>query len=254
MTCPVCYTPVSADETEFCPVCGWYLESSKEREKGDRLHLEWAQHIWHSLQSYSENAIAERLDRLEALEREAMADRRELFSWVEWLRDRDFATADNTPVYSEVGIDFNPLFEYLSAQNWRDADAETWRIVLEAAGREKEGWLRLEDIEAFAATDLLTLDRAWYEYSEGGFGLGVQQWIWEEVEANYDRFCDRVGWRVGDRWTSYEELSFETSPLVGHFPVLPWRKRSCYGVGERSAAENLAAWFQRLDAIADITN
>ncbi len=148
---------------------------------------------------------------------------------------------------SEVGIDYSRLMNLLSKGKWKKADEETWAIALKAAVREEEGWLRLEDLEKFPKTDLVSLDWLWEHYSYGQFGLRVQQQIWEAVQGDYTEFCDRVRWRVQENWIYYDELDFSLEAVAGHLPAIAWRKRSCYGVGKFTAQEALNTLFASLE-------
>ena len=146
---------------------------------------------------------------------------------------------------SEVGIDYSPLEKLLGSGTWRKADELTWQIMLEVANREAEGWLRIEDIEAFPSTDLGTINWLWEYYSSGRFGCSVQQRIWETAAKDYTEFCYRVGWRVKENWLYYEDLNCSLNSPEGYLPIIAWRKRSCYGVGSISAGETIAALLSR---------
>ncbi|NES07612.1 MAG: hypothetical protein F6K22_35420 [Okeania sp. SIO2F4] len=150
------------------------------------------------------------------------------------------------PPMSEVGIDYNPLINLLAAGKWRKADELTWELLLQVTLREEEGWLQLTDIHNFPCTDLCTIDWLWEYYSNGLFGLNAQQRIWETVSGQYGDFCDRVGWRDGESWKYYDELSFNQQAPEGHLPIIIWRRRACYGVGQMMAAETFLALISRL--------
>lgn len=147
---------------------------------------------------------------------------------------------------STVGMDYSQLEQLLATGNWREADEYTWLLMLAVAGTTTEGWLTLEDIANYPCTDLKTLDALWLEYSGGRFGLTVQQQILDRVQGDYPEFCDRLSWRIDQQWLYYDQLTFSLDAPVGHLPVLPWRKRACYGVGSASAAESLNAIITRL--------
>ncbi|WP_346290897.1 caspase, EACC1-associated type [Sphaerothrix gracilis] len=125
---------------------------------------------------------------------------------------------------SEKGIDYGHLEELLEQQQWKEADQETAKVMLQAAGRTKEGWLDAESIEQFPCADLRTIDQLWGKYSKGHFGFSVQKEIWLEVGGKVDyetekKLGDRVGWRVKGQWISYDNVTFSTSAQEGH---LPW--------------------------------
>jgi predicted NACHT family NTPase len=111
----------------------------------------------------------------------------------------DFDAPDE--LKSEKGVDYQKLRDLLRSAEWEAADKETNRVMCEASGRQKEGWLKKENIDTFPCADLLTIDRLWVKYSGGKFGFSVQKQIWLSVGGNpdaqydiYKIFSDRVGW------------------------------------------------------------
>jgi serine/threonine protein kinase len=125
---------------------------------------------------------------------------------------------------SAVGIDYSKLKDLLAARKWKEADEETAMVMLQAAGREEEGWLDLEHITNFPCEDLGIIDHLWVKYSDGRFGFSMQKRIWQEVggQADYEterRLGDRVGWRVNNQWIDYSKLTFSVSAPLGQFPL-----------------------------------
>ncbi len=123
-------------------------------------------------------------------------------------------------------VDWTRLKTLLAAGKWQSADRETWAIMLKVCDREKEGWLRDEDIENFPCSELRVLDGFWVKYSGGRFGFSVQRRIWqsvwskEQTDAEIHRnFGDRVGWRVSDNWLPYKDLNFSLLAPIGHLPA-----------------------------------
>lgn len=127
---------------------------------------------------------------------------------------------------SSVGIDYSKLWGLLSALKWKEADLETEVVMLEAADRTQEGWLRVEDIQKFPQSDLQIIDQLWSKHSKGRFGFSVQKQIWLSIggtqQANYETLChfgERVGWRSQDAWISYDQLIFDSEHApTGHLP------------------------------------
>jgi len=118
-------------------------------------------------------------------------------------------------------INFTYLNYLLRYKEWREADIETARLMFKIAEREKERWLRVEDIEQFPSRDLQTIDRLWVKYSYGRFGFSVQKEIYQGLggtkEYNqeiWESFCKRLGWTV-----SYDKFTFNLSAPRGHLPV-----------------------------------
>ncbi|MEG4083533.1 serine/threonine-protein kinase [Microcoleus sp. POL10_C6] len=137
---------------------------------------------------------------------------------------------------SARGVDYTRLRDLLAAGKWKEADQETFKVMLKAARREKEGWFDTNSIENFPGDDLRTIDKLWVKYSQGHFGFSVQKKIWLEIggKVDYDTECklgDRVGWRKRRKgrkdWLNYNDLTFNLQAPEGH---LPW-VRCCVQVG-----------------------
>ncbi|HEY9874091.1 MAG TPA: serine/threonine-protein kinase [Candidatus Obscuribacterales bacterium] len=92
----------------------------------------------------------------------------------ERVRDR-YQSADEVlqaisdDLSSAVGINYSNLRNLLAAGNWKEADAETLNLILEAAGRKNFGWLTGEDGKKFPRKDLRTINELWAKYSNGRF-------------------------------------------------------------------------------------
>ena len=119
---------------------------------------------------------------------------------------------------SSVGADYRLLRDLLASGKWQEADLETSAIILQAAGREHEGWLTSESLAKFPCLDLQTIDKLWIKYSQGHFGFSVQKRIYFEVGENFALFSDRVGWRVRGNWLNYSEHTFNLIAPIGHLP------------------------------------
>jgi GUN4-like len=85
-----------------------------------------------------------------------------------------------------------------------------------------------KEVEEFPFTDLFTLDHLWVKYSQGKFGFSIQKRIYlacggteSDVyeESAWNRFGDRVGWRVSGEWLRGDRhLMSDTTP-DGYFPI-----------------------------------
>jgi hypothetical protein len=144
------------------------------------------------------------------------------------------------PLPSAVGVNYRPLENLLAAGKWQEADQETGRMTLIIANREKEGWLRLEDINNIPCEDLRTVDKLWVTYSHGRFGFSVQKEVYKSLGATGCTekmtllFGDRVGWhrpnlinfnsssyQLDDTgWLEYYDLMFNLQAPRGHLPLL----------------------------------
>ncbi len=133
---------------------------------------------------------------------------------------------------SAVGIDYTILQKLLASGKWREADQETWKLMLRISHREKESYLRVEDIINFPCQDLLTIDRLWVKYSNGRFGFSIQKQIWDRVGGKPDLdfktwkyFGESLGWRIKNNWKLYDSLSFTLTAPAGQLPRAVWSMR-----------------------------
>ncbi len=123
-------------------------------------------------------------------------------------------------------VDYSHLQDLLAAGKWQEADRETETVMIKASGREEDGWLSEEDLDAFPCEELRIIDQLWVKYSNGHFGFSVQQQIWESIEGTnkdedveiWKQFGNEVGWRINDSWVGYRNLNFSLDAPLGHLP------------------------------------
>ncbi|MGK7874891.1 MAG: GUN4 domain-containing protein [Xenococcaceae cyanobacterium] len=125
---------------------------------------------------------------------------------------------------------YRALLNYLANGRWRNADEETAKVMLEVAGKKEQGYLDIEDIEKFPCEDLRILDQLWKNFSGSLFGFSVQKDIYQSLGGTreYDKkiwytFSERVGWRKGENWVKYSDLTFNLKAMVGHLPLVALR-------------------------------
>jgi hypothetical protein len=284
--CPVCdtaYPNVDPESqiSDVCTICGWPPIVQADHDDSDRLRENWARQTWQALQAchatvtqqeYLTQGISWLIDRTEAIAQIGIAARFDqlearLSARLDAPLDPDPAIAEELPLNSDLGLDYTPLAIALSQADWRTADDITHRLINDAIARNRSPQTAppppllatpartttiLDDIARFPAADLQTLAWLWAAYSDGRFGWVAQISQWSD---DYGTFCDRVGWRTSRGWLYYDELRFESETLesiaIGHFPVLGWRKRACYGFDGETAAGILLAWFDRWQQISE---
>lgn len=133
----------------------------------------------------------------------------------------DSSEPETILISKTTGIDYSRLSDLLTASKWKEADQETADRILQAAGREQEGWLSLEDLNK-SCEDLRIIDRLWLDTSQGKFGFSVQKEIWQnngspttesKFEENWRQFYIDVGWKTEESGTdttvgyvSYDDL------------------------------------------------
>jgi hypothetical protein len=122
--------------------------------------------------------------------------------------------------------DFSQLENLLATNNWKQADHETFKKIVEVAGRKYQGWLRQSDIEQLRYKELQTIDRLWLHYSNNQFGFSVQKQIYQQVAGKlkydpiaYKEFGKLVGWCENDKWLYHSYLNFDQNAPKGHLPA-----------------------------------
>lgn len=134
---------------------------------------------------------------------------------------------------SERGIDYTRLRDLLAAQEWEQADQETYRVMIKVLGKNTGHIFAPEEMRSFPCTDLQTIDNLWVKHSGGRFGFSIQKKIYLSVGGLLDgdfyqdiwrKFGDKIGWRVNEIWIcgcdEDEEINFDISSPEGHLPVV----------------------------------
>lgn len=130
---------------------------------------------------------------------------------------------------SERNIDYHDLRDLLKAGNWKEADQETYRVMIRAVGKNEGDWFTSEELLNFPCQDLKTIDSLWVKYSKGHFGFSVQKEIWQKCGSpttsgkEWDDFCVKVGWKdsQNNAYVSYDELKFNPkSSRHGELPAV----------------------------------
>lgn len=123
---------------------------------------------------------------------------------------------------SEVGVDYTKLCDLLATGKWQQADRETWAVMCQALSKPPSSYLNSGDIDKLPCKDLLTIDKLWVKYSLRRFGFSVQKQIYESVEGDYGRFCDRIGWPTHNPTSAHWGLNFSSCAPMGHLPSRIW--------------------------------
>lgn len=127
-----------------------------------------------------------------------------------------------------VSTKYSKLESLLQANQWKEADQETLAVMLKTADRRLEGWLDSNSIRNFPCTDLIAIDQLWVKYSNGRFGFSRQKQIYLESggkpdvaydEKAWQKFVNRVGWRVNNTWIDYSKVTFNTTASSVHLPT-----------------------------------
>lgn len=132
------------------------------------------------------------------------------------LTDREIAPPEK--LYSTRGVNYTVLWRLLKKQDWKAANEETHRRLVEAGGQEQRD-LKLIDVERISSVDLQTIDALWRESSKDRFGFSVQLRIWQTTAPDLDAFGKTVDWRRNNSWISYDFIDFSLNAAPGHLPA-----------------------------------
>ncbi|MBW4459682.1 MAG: TIR domain-containing protein [Nodosilinea sp. WJT8-NPBG4] len=134
--------------------------------------------------------------------------------------------------------DLDKLESLLSAQKWQEADEQTKKIVLQ----DNQGnLLTAPKIRGLVLELLDSIDRLWIGYSDGKFGLRIQQQLWQKVlepkkrsrfnpfamvepppteSQAWSQFVSLVGWYSDDKkqYVPDERFNFSIQASSGCLP------------------------------------
>ena len=146
---------------------------------------------------------------------------------------------------SKEDIDYSQLSDLVKAENWREANAETLRLLLIIADRKDKGWLDIHSIRNLPLDALRGINQLWMEASQGRFGFSAQIQLYRAIcitspvntEESWYKFDYAVKWRSQDaqgRWINGQY--FNSSAPNGHLPN--WRQiiKPGWGVTDRAIA------------------
>ncbi len=121
------------------------------------------------------------------------------------------------------------LMNYLASASWKEADEETYRLMITEVGKKEGQWFDPEDLLKFPCEPLRAIDGLWVKYSNGRFGFSVQKTIYlsKEIggiadgryhEEAWTKFCHAIGWQQDGNSELLRVLIFNTSAPQGHLP------------------------------------
>ena len=135
---------------------------------------------------------------------------------------------------------YGKLQDCLAKGDFKAADHETTRIILETLNRNRDN-LAPESLSILPCTVLTVIDRVWRNYSEEKFGFSNQLATYQKVGGSMDTlrtqdrkvmgaFAQEVGWvKEGKlRFEEYDQWDFSLNAPEGSFPAIWWK--SPYGL------------------------
>ena len=136
---------------------------------------------------------------------------------------------------------YGKLQELLSAGQWREADLETTKVMLEVMGHASNETLTPECAQSFPCSALRVIDQLWSKYSDGRFGFSIKLKIYDEIGGTIDtlrtqdlkyiqRFREKIGivQKNQRQKLEWEDLEISGSSLAGSLPA-HWYCSTPYG-------------------------
>jgi predicted NACHT family NTPase len=134
---------------------------------------------------------------------------------------------------------YQPLEEYLQNGQWKEADEETYRLMITTVGKEEGQWFDPEELLNFPCEELKAIDGLWVKHSQGHFGFSVQKNIYlsercggiadgQYHEEAWDKLCHEIGWQ---REGEYVQAEYDLGSPKGHLPLFNCSFEGVWGVG-----------------------
>ena len=113
---------------------------------------------------------------------------------------------------------FQELERLLRAGQWKEADEETYRLMITTVDKEPGQFFTRDELLNFPCEELLAIDALWVKYSDGKFGFSVQKDLYlkcggiadgKYYEKAFFDFFDQVKWST---------ITYDLSAPEGHLP------------------------------------
>jgi serine/threonine protein kinase len=146
------------------------------------------------------------------------------------------------PIFSS-GINCSNLKVLLLKKKWQEADVETWKLLRKSIDKLVGDYLSMSDLDKIPAEDLYRIDELWSTYSQKKFGFTIQSLIYEDMDGDYTKFCQKIGWLPYVSSILNDGYKFTDQAPRGHLPsrrfisgfewwrhaeVMAKKLRSCY--------------------------
>lgn len=141
-------------------------------------------------------------------------------NWTEIFSNTESASLPSSNLVESAKLepsDISDLQTFLATQQFRNADRETRRIMLQLSGRENEAWIDKESIERVSCEDLRLIDDLWQSYTQDQFGFTTQKALFQSTGKN-EEFGELVGWRKDESWLTTSDLDYSLNAPSGHLP------------------------------------
>ncbi|XP_023732127.1 tetrapyrrole-binding protein, chloroplastic [Lactuca sativa] len=106
------------------------------------------------------------------------------------------STTSTSSTTAAQSTSFDLLKSLLAANDFREADNETRRLLIALAGEaaQKRGYVFFSEVQFIAESDLKTIDELWRNHSNNKFGYSVQKRLWEKSNRDFTTLFIKLGW------------------------------------------------------------
>ncbi len=112
------------------------------------------------------------------------------------------------------------LERYLKNGQWKEADNETYRLMITEVGKEEGQWFDQEELLNFPCEPLKAIDGLWVKHSGGKFGFSVQKEMYLECGGIPDGKYYEEAWRKLCQMNEWDDsISYDLESPRGHLPV-----------------------------------
>jgi hypothetical protein len=122
--------------------------------------------------------------------------------------------------------EYRELKEALAKHKWHEADQLTKALLLREVEASKEGKLDATSAARLPESKLAIVDTLWSRYSQGHFGLTIQQQIYQECQQDAHSFAYHTGWLTYQRTHSsyvtpqyFTVMRYSLRSPAGHLPA-----------------------------------
>ena len=113
------------------------------------------------------------------------------------------------------------LAHYLQNGQWKEADDETYRLMITEVGKEVGQWFDREELLSFPCEPLKAIDGLWVKHSGGKFGFSVQKEMYLECGGIPDGKYYKEAWSKLCQMNKWDDsVSYDLKSPIGHLPQM----------------------------------
>ncbi|NEQ53732.1 MAG: NACHT domain-containing protein [Leptolyngbya sp. SIO3F4] len=140
-----------------------------------------------------------------------------------------------------ITLRYQQLEDYLKNGQWKEADYETYRLMITSVGKEEGQGFSSDELLNFPCEELKTIDGLWVKYSNGKFGFSVQKDLYlNKCGGIPDGKYHGEAFSKFLNWVEWSSIKHDASSPRGHLPIRhPRHPRRGGGVEFSSLASRL---------------